>query len=157
MNRFSTGFVLVLASALCTSAATLEAQRRPTVAPRAAPPVARVASPQAKATRLVFARDRTWKREAIVPTVADERPTSSGQSGGCAPDMGRAAPLTKAERAARDFRNTRVTGPDLSRRVSHVRRSLAWHKSLEAAQKAARAQSKPIVWIQTLGTLEGYL
>ena len=60
-------------------------------------------------------------------------------------------------KAAREFRATRVEGRELAKSVDRVRKTLDWHKSLKAAAKIARAENKPIVWIQTLGSLEGYL
>jgi hypothetical protein len=61
-----------------------------------------------------------------------------------------------AERAARQFRQLQVRGSQLTRAVTTVTRSLAWHDKLDAAARVAAAEGKPILWIQALGTLQGY-
>ena len=65
--------------------------------------------------------------------------------------------LSEAEQEARAFCAPQLSGQKLAKAVSHVAKELAWQTSLEAAAKLARAQGKPIVWIQALGTLKGFL
>ncbi|HMQ21804.1 MAG TPA: hypothetical protein PKE00_04895 [Planctomycetota bacterium] len=67
------------------------------------------------------------------------------------------SPELTARKAAMAFRSTRVEGRELAKRVDTVRKSVDWHKSLKAATAAARNEGKPILWIQTLGSLSGFL
>lgn len=58
--------------------------------------------------------------------------------------------------AAQQFRNLRLKGPALRRDMVTVMRGLRWHKTLPSAVAQARADHKPIVWIQALGDIKGF-
>ena len=67
-----------------------------------------------------------------------------------------ARPLTAAEAAAEAFRKMQVRGTALSKAVNTVTKTLTWHDKLGDAARAARESGRPILWIQALGTLQGY-
>ena len=64
--------------------------------------------------------------------------------------------LSAAEAAAEAFRKIQVRGSDLTKAVHAVTKTLTWHDKLGDAARAARESGKPILWIQALGTLQGY-
>ena len=145
---------LVLASMSLTSLVAASPQRGampvPRPAPRAMP--ARAASGRAQPARRLTTGRNLRRRTAFDPETGTASP--GGGMGGCGR---RAEPLSPEVLAARKFRQTRVTGRRLAKRVDLVRRELRWHKKLSSAVEAARAQKRPILWIQTLGSLSGYL
>lgn len=58
---------------------------------------------------------------------------------------------------ARAFRKLRVPGEQVASRVEKLTTELVWHDSLEGALATAREQNRPVLWIQALGELKGYL
>lgn len=60
-----------------------------------------------------------------------------------------------ATQAAREFRQSRVSGRALAKRVKRLE-ALGWHESLDEVRRAAEESGKPIFWIQLLGDLDGY-
>ncbi len=63
---------------------------------------------------------------------------------------------SKATDEARAFQLKRVSGRTVHKAVRKLRK-LTWHSKLERAQKQAQLTNKPIVWIQALGDLKGYV
>lgn len=61
----------------------------------------------------------------------------------------------RAMKAAKEFRKLKVPGKEVAPAVRKLLK-LRWHKSLRAAAYKARAEDKPILWIQALGDLRGY-
>ena len=68
-----------------------------------------------------------------------------------------ADPVEKARalEAAREFRAMKVPAKKVTSAVRKLLK-LRWHKSLRDAAYKARADHKPILWIQALGDLKGY-
>lgn len=68
-----------------------------------------------------------------------------------------ADPVEKARAlaTAREFRSMKMSAGKVSRAVRRLL-GLRWHKSLRQAAAAAKADRKPILWIQALGDLRGY-
>jgi hypothetical protein len=64
-------------------------------------------------------------------------------------------PLSPAEIAAREFEQSARKGHEVSAGLQRVLKEITWHRQLADAQKVARAQNKPIVWVQALGDLRG--
>ena len=67
----------------------------------------------------------------------------------------RAAKLTK--KAARRFRKLRVEGDELAQNTAKLTSELHWHDDLAAAREESRQSGKPVLWIQALGELDGFL
>ena len=62
-----------------------------------------------------------------------------------------------AKRAARSFRHLKVPGEQVAQNVKKLVSELHWYKSLRAARTAGKTSDKPIVWIQALGNIDGFL
>lgn len=60
-------------------------------------------------------------------------------------------------RDARSFRRLKVSGEQVEKNVRKLTKELKWHKSLGSALAAGRREGKPVVWIQALGDLNGFL
>lgn len=58
--------------------------------------------------------------------------------------------------AATAFNNRHFEGLALRKDMITVTRGLRWHKTLASAVEEARAEHKPIVWIQALGDIKGF-
>jgi len=65
-----------------------------------------------------------------------------------------AKPDEELQTAAMHFEVAQAEGRTLAKAVRKVLK-LDWHEDLTRAAKAARAQDKPLVWIQLLGDLDG--
>lgn len=62
-----------------------------------------------------------------------------------------------AEMSARSFNKLKVSGEDVAKNVERLTTEMRWHKHLGSALAAGREQGKPVVWIQALGDLKGFL
>ena len=62
----------------------------------------------------------------------------------------------RAREVAAAFRGSKITGSKVVRSVSKLKR-LEWHKKMARAARQARAENKPIVWVQALGDLTGFV
>ena len=60
-------------------------------------------------------------------------------------------------RDARKYRQLRMPGDQVRVAATRLATELTWHDDLSAAQRVAKRNGKPILWIQTLGDLEGLL
>ncbi len=58
---------------------------------------------------------------------------------------------------ARAYRKLEVDGDAVIANVEKLTTELTWHGDLAAARDAARASGKPVLWVQALGDLDGYL
>jgi len=58
---------------------------------------------------------------------------------------------------ARQFRRLEVSGDEVEANVRTLLKRLRWHSSLSSALGSARANNKPVVLIQALGDLDGFL
>jgi hypothetical protein len=84
---------------------------------------------------------------------------------GLAQDQGQQAQPKRLEdtssrtkmREARSFRRLKVSGEQVEKNVRKLTKELKWHKSLGSALAAGRREGKPVVWIQALGDLNGFL
>ena len=63
----------------------------------------------------------------------------------------------QARRDAREFQQLQVPGETVALNVRKLRRELHWHSTLSGALRAGQNQGKPVVWIQALGDLDGFL
>ena len=63
----------------------------------------------------------------------------------------------QASRSAHGFRHAEIPGERVAENVAKLTSRLRWHGSLGSALRSGRQQDKPIVWIQALGDLTGYL
>lgn len=63
----------------------------------------------------------------------------------------------RSSRDARKFRQLEVSGDTVEANVKKVVDRLRWHGSLSSALQAARQKNKPLLWIQALGDLDGFL
>ena len=61
------------------------------------------------------------------------------------------------KRAARSFRHLKVPGEQVEQNVKKLVSELRWYTSLRAARGAGKAKDKPVVWIQALGDIDGFL
>ena len=68
-----------------------------------------------------------------------------------------AAEPTAADLEARAFQRPLRGGEGLARAVRKVNGQLHWHDDLDEALRAAADQGKPLVWIQALGSLSGFV
>lgn len=59
--------------------------------------------------------------------------------------------------SSRNFRKLTVPGEEVAKNVSRLTKEMKWHGSLSSALAAGRAKGKPVLWIQALGELKGYL
>ena len=62
-----------------------------------------------------------------------------------------------ASMGARSFNRLTVSGEEVAKNVKRLTKEMHWHKSLASALAAGRQQGKPVVWIQALGDLKGFL
>lgn len=62
-----------------------------------------------------------------------------------------------ARQEAREFRQLEVDGDTVAFNVRKLRKGLRWHNTLAGALQSGRNQGKPVVWIQALGDLDGFL
>jgi hypothetical protein len=78
---------------------------------------------------------------------------------GVAPDQGRpsTAPSRTDTHTAQSFRRLRVPGEEVEQNVRRLTGELRWHSTLTSALIAGRAAGKPVVWIQALGDIDGFL
>lgn len=144
-------------------------------APRAAPPVARTPS----APAVGRGQAKAIAPSTICPSAGRLAPGTPSQAVSPLEDPAAAAPLADgsvpprpasptldtvaadpAEKAralagAREFRAMKLSAGKVSRAVRKLA-GLRWHKSLPQAAAAAKAEHKPILWIQALGDLRGY-
>lgn len=58
---------------------------------------------------------------------------------------------------ARKFRRLKVSGEQVAKNVRKLTKELKWYKNLGSALAAGRREGKPVVWIQALGDLDGFL
>ena len=61
------------------------------------------------------------------------------------------------ERSARSFRRLKVPGTEVAENVRKLTKELHWHKTLASALAAGRTKGKPVLWIQALGDIDGFL
>ena len=66
-------------------------------------------------------------------------------------------PNRLATMSAGSFRKLTVPGEEVARNVKRLTTELRWHKSLSGALAEGRSKGKPVVWIQALGDLKGFL
>ncbi|MFN0059765.1 MAG: hypothetical protein ACKVX7_15005 [Planctomycetota bacterium] len=50
-----------------------------------------------------------------------------------------------------------IAGTDVAKNTERVLSDLTWHRELDAGLATARAQAKPMVWIQMVGDLDSGL
>lgn len=62
-----------------------------------------------------------------------------------------------AEMSPRTFKRMTVPGEQVEANVKRLTTRLRWHKHLGAALAEGKAKKKPVVWIQALGDLKGFL
>ncbi len=100
--------------------------------------------------------------QALSPMDECPTPVSDGSSRPLTPvsptlDSVSADPEEKARalKAAREFRAMKLPGKEAATAVRRLL-TLRWHKKLRDAAYKARADNKPILWIQALGDLRGY-
>ena len=55
------------------------------------------------------------------------------------------------------FRKLQVPGDVVAKRVKKLTTELPWYKTLGGARAAGSAKGKPILWIQALGDVDGFL
>jgi hypothetical protein len=111
-------------------------------------------------------RPRRHPSQAIVPTNPGPSRGTSGSGGSNSPRPPSPVTLTldsitadpkekaKARKEAREFFSLHVPAKITAPAVRKVTR-LRWHKSIAKATLRARAENKPILWIQALGELKG--
>ncbi len=68
-----------------------------------------------------------------------------------------AAAVRRAAREARAFRKLQLNGEQVRAAVDGLLEDVRWYRSLGAALSAGRAQGKPVLWIQALGDIDGFL
>src|SRR5262245_56177015 len=96
----------------------------------------------------------TWAAVALQTTASAAAATPAANSTGDCPTP--AAPLDPEVVAARAFQEVRVAGRDLKDSVGRVLGGLDWREKLEDARATAAATGQPILWIQSLGDLDGF-
>lgn len=89
------------------------------------------------------------------PSAVGRRTGPAGPSGSGPSGPGAELP-DPAALAAAEFLQKRVEGRDLKQAVKRVLKSLEWHERLDEVKKEAIEQRKPILWIQSLGELDGF-
>lgn len=62
-----------------------------------------------------------------------------------------------AKMSPRKFKRLTVPGDVVETNVERLTTRMRWHKRLGAALAEGKAKGKPVVWIQALGDLEGFL
>ena len=58
---------------------------------------------------------------------------------------------------ARQFRRLRIPGEEVEKNVGRLTEELHWFKTLGGALGSGRAKGRPILWVQALGELDGFL
>ena len=58
---------------------------------------------------------------------------------------------------ARQFRKLKVPGEQVEKNVQRMLDELRWHKSLTGALQAGGRKGRPILWVQALGDLDGFI
>ena len=66
-------------------------------------------------------------------------------------------PNALAKMSPRSFKKLVVSGDEVATNVKRLTTELRWHKNLSSALAAGRSKGKPVVWIQALGDLKGFL
>ena len=61
--------------------------------------------------------------------------------------------LTKS----RNFRMLTLPGEEVATNVKRLTKQLHWHRTLAGALASGRTKGKPVLWIQALGDLKGFL
>jgi hypothetical protein len=138
----------LVTAALAATAFTAPAQRA--MQPAAAAPMAAAAAPMQRAEPPPPPR-LAPPPQTTAPSEQRSQPTAD-----CGPAV-REKDLTPEDKEARAFRVPQSRGKDLAKAVGKVTKELVWQGSLADAQKLAAKEGKPILWIQALGTLKGFL
>ena len=55
------------------------------------------------------------------------------------------------------FRKLKVPGEQVAANVKRLTKELHWHRTLAGALASGRTKGKPVLWIQALGDLKGFL
>ncbi len=63
----------------------------------------------------------------------------------------------QARQNPRAFRQLEIPGEQVAQNVSKLTQELHWHQTLRSALRAARSEDKPVLWVQALGDLQGFL
>jgi len=58
---------------------------------------------------------------------------------------------------ARQFRQLKVPGEQVEQNVKRMLEELRWYKSLTGALQAGSRKGRPVLWIQALGELDGFI
>ena len=73
------------------------------------------------------------------------------------PQGTRAATQQTLPTNARQFRRLKIPGDEVEKNVRRLTKELRWYKTLGAALGSARAKGRPVLWVQALGELKGFL
>ena len=69
----------------------------------------------------------------------------------------RAASTELKRMSSRSFRKLTVPGNEVEVNVKRLTTEMKWSKTLSSALARGRAQGKPVLWVQALGDLKGFL
>ena len=61
------------------------------------------------------------------------------------------------KRNAKKYRQLKVTGDELKSNIERLTSELTWYTSMEAVKEEAKKQDKPILWLNVLGEIDGFL
>src|SRR5262245_16741363 len=138
-------FAAVFAATLVPGFASAQMRAVPAPAQQMPPPAMTMTPPPATPNTLA----------AMLQTIAPA--AAATPAANSTPDCPTpAAPVDPEVVAARAFQQTRVAGRDLKSSVGRVLGGLDWREKLEDARATAAATGKPILWIQSLGDLDGF-
>ncbi len=80
------------------------------------------------------------------------------------PAQGQSQPRLRPPQPARgqkleawSFRRLTVPGEEVAKNVKRLTTELRWHRTVGSALAAGRSSGKPVLWIQALGDLKGFL
>ena len=97
---------------------------------------------------------RSAAAAAAVLAVARACPAQKPPMAGARLAPAGAAPMPQAG-GADEFQRLELPGAKVRAGVRKVVSAFTWHRDLDQAASVARAQGKPIVWVQALGELRG--
>jgi len=96
-------------------------------------------------------------RRAVQLTALCALATAASGQSGVPLAMDACTELRPAEAQAKAFvLHPLLRGAELQRRIERSMRELAWQPTLAAARTEALRRSRPILWLQALGELEGF-
>ena len=100
---------------------------------------------------------RMGRKLSSLPVLCAALCATAGAQSGVPRAMDACSVLTPAEAEVKAFvLHPVLGGAELQRRIERVLQVLSWQRTLADARAEAQRRSRPILWVQSLGDLEGF-